>query len=110
MPGSEETLAFGLAKLLESGADLIGINCVNGPDEALRMLQSLPAELTDQPFGVRPNAGSPVNADGGLTHPIGAEAFGASAARLWDAGASLIGGCCGTSPGHIAALAKVLKR
>lgn len=109
MSGGDETLVFGLAKLLESGADLLGINCINGPDEAFRMLQSLPAELTDQPFGVRPNAGSPVSAPGGLTHPISAEAFSKSALRLREAGARLIGGCCGTTPGHIAALAKALK-
>lgn len=110
MSGGDETLPTCLSKLLESGADLIGVNCVNGPEEALQVLRSLPTELAAQPLAVRPNAGTPENSDDGLTHPYGPEAFGALAPQLRDAGARLIGGCCGTTPRHIAAMAESLKR
>jgi len=110
MSSSDETLVVGLTRLLESGADLMGVNCVNGPEEALQVLRSLPTELTAQPLAVRPNAGNPASAVDGLTHPYGPEAFGSLAPQLRDAGARLIGGCCGTTPLHIAAMADGLMR
>ena len=91
-----------MARVLEGlGADAVGINCSLGPREALPLIREIACN-TRLPVIAKPNAGLPDPVDGhyGLT----ARAFAAQMAELAAAGASVLGGCCGTDPGYIAAL------
>jgi methionine synthase I (cobalamin-dependent)/5,10-methylenetetrahydrofolate reductase len=82
--------------------DVIGINCSVGPADVLRMLQSLAQFL---PNGTRlsaqPNAGWPERVGGRIMYPAPPEYFGDYALVFVEAGARLVGGCCGTTPEHI---------
>ena len=98
------------AQTLEAlGADAVGINCSAGPDQLENVVRLL-HESTSLPIIAKPNAGMPVIDDlGNAIYPMQPEEFGRSMIKLLDAGASIVGGCCGTTPGHIAALAKTLR-
>ncbi len=87
--------------------DAIGLNCGFGPDRMLPFVQRL-ARATSLPIAVKPNAGLPEVADGRTVFTVGPEAFAEDTAALARAGASIVGGCCGTTPSHIAALRKAL--
>ena len=93
-------------RLLEAGADIIGVNCVNGPQATIRIFEHLPADLTLSAF---PNAGYPKYHEGRFLYFTNPEYFARSGVELARQGAKLIGGCCGTGPKHIAALAEAVK-
>lgn len=80
----------------DAGAMSVGVNCCDGPATALAGVAALRGAV-GVPIIARPNAG--------VGGSMGAEEFGAWGRRLFDAGAAVVGGCCGTTPGHIAALA-----
>lgn len=86
------------------GADVVGFNCVTGPERALALLEGMDAESIGVPLVVRPNAGLPVRGADGLQYPVVAEEFAGYAVRLRDAGSRLIGGCCGTTPEYVAGM------
>jgi len=89
---------------LESlGADIIGMNCGLGPKQMLCLADQLCA-CASVPVLINPNAGLPKVVDGVTTYTVVPDDFAADAAKLVEKGARLIGGCCGTTPGHIAAL------
>lgn len=98
------------AQTLEAlGADAVGINCSAGPDQLESVVRML-RESTDLPIIAKPNAGMPFIDDQGVAvYPMEPEEFGRSMKKLLDTGASIVGGCCGTTPRHIAALAKTLR-
>ena len=99
------TLAEALAKLRAAEADVVGINCVNGPAVAVRLL----AGLADAgPLAAFPSAGLPVRQAGGLAYPASPQDFAQAVGPLAARGVRLIGGCCGTTPAHIAAIAEAL--
>ena len=90
-----------VATLLESlGVDAYGFNCGLGPDEMLPYVERL-AKVATKPIVVKPNAGLPKIVDGKTVFSVGPDAFAAAVRRLVDAGASVVGGCCGTTPEHI---------
>lgn len=91
-------------KVSETGADFIGVNCSGGPHQILRILNQMQAAVPDGLFSVMPNAGWPEQVGGRIMYPAGPEYFGDYALAFWHAGASLIGGCCGTTPAHIAVM------
>ncbi len=93
-----------------SGADLIGINCSGGPAQIWRILRQMRAVVPDARFSVMPNAGWPEQVGGRIMYPANPDYFGEYALAFCEAGASLIGGCCGTTPGHIAAMRAALER
>jgi len=95
-------------KIQEAGADVIGINCSGGPAQLLRILRQMRTLLPDAVYSVMPNAGWPEQAGGRIMYPAGPEYFGQYAQAFRQAGAALIGGCCGTTPAHIRAMAKAL--
>ncbi len=99
------TLAEAFAKLRAADADVVGINCVNGPAVAVRLLQGIP---DDGPRAAFPSAGLPVQREGGRGWPATAADFAQAAGELARRGVRLIGGCCGTGPAHIAAIAEAL--
>jgi len=89
------------AKIFAAGADVIGINCSGGPNQLLRLLKKMKKEIPDGLFWVKPNAGWPEQISGRIFYPATAEYFGEYALAFWQAGARVIGGCCGTTPAHI---------
>ncbi len=98
-----------VAKALKSyGADVIGINCSGGPNQLLRILRDMRSALPDEKYWVKPNAGWPEQMGGRIFYPASADYFGDYARSFWKAGVDVIGGCCGTTPGHIAAMRKSL--
>jgi methionine synthase I (cobalamin-dependent)/5,10-methylenetetrahydrofolate reductase len=101
------TVARSLAQV---GADVIGVNCSGGPSQVLRLLQHMRQVNPLKPggeqasFSVMPNAGWPEQVGGRVMFPAHPGYFGEHALAFCQAGASLIGGCCGTTPDHIAAM------
>lgn len=95
-------------KLREAGADIIGVNCSGGPNQILRILKSMQAAVPDGRFSVMPNAGWPEQVSGRIMYPAAPEYFGDYAIAFWQAGACLIGGCCGTTPTHIGVMRKAI--
>lgn len=86
------------------GADIVGVNCSTGP---LAMIPLVKATLpyADIPIMVKPNAGMPELENGETVYKMTPEEFADACEQLVDAGASVVGGCCGTRPDHIKALA-----
>ena len=89
------------------GADIIGVNCSLGPEQLLPVVKAI-SENTEKPVSVQPNAGMPQLVNGKTTFPMGPEDFGEWAPKLLQAGATYLGGCCGTTPAHIAAIKKAI--
>ena len=87
--------------LADFGADLIGVNCSGGPNQILRILKQMRAEMPGAVCSVMPNAGWPEQVGGRIMYPAPPEYFGEYALAFCEAGASLVGGCCGTTPQHI---------
>jgi len=85
-----------------AGAIALGVNCCDGPETVLAGIQALAAGF-DIPLFARPNAGLPTQGAGGLYWPLAPGDFGPWARALADAGAALVGGCCGVGPAHIRA-------
>lgn len=90
------------------GADVIGVNCSGGPAQVLRILEAMKQAVPEALFAVKPNAGWPEQAGGRIMYPATPEYFGEYAVALAEAGAHIIGGCCGTTPKHIAAMRTAL--
>ncbi len=86
----------------------LGLNCSGGPEELGRAFAEL-ARAASVPLSIMPNAGLPRSSGGRATWPLGPEAFAERTAALArGAGAAIAGGCCGSGPEHIAALARAL--
>lgn len=96
--------------LQEMGAAAVGLNCSVGPDQLEAVVASM-KEVAKVPLIAKPNAGIPVmNAYGEAVYNMNEEDFAQHMKKLVDAGAGIVGGCCGTTPAYIARLAKVLGR
>ncbi len=96
------------AALEAAGADVVGANCAIGPRPMLRCVQDMAAVL-HVPISAQPNAGLPEEVDGRLMYVSTPEYFVTFAKRLIHSGVRLIGGCCGTGPEHIKALARTVR-
>ncbi len=94
-------------ELVEAGADAIGANCGQGIVAYIDICKQF-AAVSDVPLWIKPNAGIPQMDADNVTYDSTPEEFAASAQALIDAGASFVGGCCGTEPATIAALKKEL--
>ncbi len=90
------------------GVDAVGVNCSTGPEGMIPIVEKM-AEYATVPLIAKPNAGLP-ELDGMETvYRMSPEEFARTGKKLIEAGASLVGGCCGTTPAHIAALASAVK-
>ena len=90
-----------VATLLESlGVDAYGFNCGLGPVEMLPFVERI-AKVSTKPVIAKPNAGLPKVVDGRTVFEVGPDEFAVGVARLVAAGATIVGGCCGTTPDHI---------
>lgn len=94
--------------LAEKGAELIGVNCSGGPAQVLRILQEMHQAVPDARLSAMPNAGWPEQVGGRILYASNPQYFGQFAVGFCQAGARLIGGCCGTTPEHIAAMSQTL--
>jgi len=88
--------------------DVIGVNCSNGPAQSLRVLRGMKSAAPDLRFSAIPNAGWPEYVGGRVMYPATPEYFAEFAVTLRERGVSVIGGCCGTTPEHIAAMRAAL--
>lgn len=90
------------AKVLqEAGADAVGANCSTGPDKMLPVIEKM-ADAVSLPIIAKPNAGIPQpGPNGTVKYDMSADEFAVSMTRLIEAGACLVGGCCGTTPDYI---------
>jgi methionine synthase / methylenetetrahydrofolate reductase(NADPH) len=96
--------------LAASGAQVIGVNCSGGPAQIYRILRQMGEAAPEIPLSAMPNAGWPEQVGGRIMYPAGPGYFGEYATAFQEAGARLIGGCCGTTPQHIAAIWAALNR
>ena len=91
-------------KAVEAGADVIGANCGTGPDHMIEVIRLLRAAAPGMPLIAMPNAGMPVVENGKTVFRETPEEMAEKATKLVEAGANILGGCCGTGPAHIAAM------
>ena len=94
-------------KLTDAGADVVGANCGIGVESAVTICEQL-RKGTHLPIWLKPNAGLPVIHEGNLAYTVTPEEFSARVPDLIAAGASYIGGCCGTTPAHINAMRRTM--
>ena len=96
------------AKLDAFGADAIGVNCSVGPHAMLDAIEKM-ATATGKKLSAQPNAGTPRNIDGRNIYLCSPEYMATYARRFIQAGARIVGGCCGTTPEHIAAIRRAVR-
>ncbi len=94
-------------RLEDLGADAAGLNCSVGPAEILDAIEAM-AAVTDLPLSAVPNAGLPRTVGDRKMYMASPEYMARYARRMVEAGARLIGGCCGTTPEHIRRMAETL--
>ncbi|HCT92370.1 MAG TPA: hypothetical protein DF613_13495 [Lachnospiraceae bacterium] len=105
--GTEITAA---AVTLEGlGVDAVGVNCSMGPEQMLPVVEKL-RKVTELPVLAKANAGNPRQEDGRMVYPMNAEQYTVYAERMVDAGISLLGGCCGTTPEFVSRMQEMLKK
>ena len=91
-------------ELYKAGAEVIGVNCGSGPAGIAEVLRQMCFAVPDAVFSAMPNAGFPEVVGGRILFPATAGYFADCATTFISIGATLIGGCCGTTPDHIAAM------
>jgi methionine synthase I (cobalamin-dependent)/5,10-methylenetetrahydrofolate reductase len=113
--GEELVLADGsspataVSALSRAGADAVGVNCGAGPAACIDALEAMGAPADGDPArSIMPNAGLSQRLEGRFVYAASPEYFGTVTPRLLEAGARIVGGCCGTTPEHIAAMRAAL--
>ena len=101
-------VAAAVAMLEGLRVDALGINCGLGPAQMLPVLEEI-LRVTSLPVIVKPNAGLPAVRDGRTVYDVDPEQFAASMKRIVQMGACAVGGCCGTTPAHIASMTKACR-
>jgi len=96
------------AKLNDWGADVIGCNCSVGPVAMLEAIERI-RRITDKPLSAQPNAGIPRSIEGRNIYLCSPEYMASYARKFVNAGVTLVGGCCGTTPEHIKAMNSALR-
>ena len=100
--GNRAEVAQAFGELQRAGADVVGVNCLGDPRQIAAVLPDADPEIAVAAF---PSAGLPMDdGDGNFSYGIDPEAFAAGVAELVSRGVRFVGGCCGTTPVHIAAL------
>lgn len=102
---SAETFAV---KVTNWGADVIGCNCSVGPVAMLEAVERI-RRVTDRPLSAQPNAGIPRSIEGRNIYLCSPEYMASYARKFVNAGVSLVGGCCGTTPDHTKAMKAALR-
>ena len=99
-----------VASLAAWGADAIGGNCGNGPDELITVIERMRAADPDVVLVAKSNAGMPELVDMRAVYRSDPDTMAAAALTMRGAGASVIGGCCGSTPAHLQAIATLVAR
>jgi homocysteine S-methyltransferase len=103
------TPAVAREALTAAGVDAIGVNCGVGPQACLDALAELGHGTSGEPVrSIMPNAGLPQRLEGRFVYAAEPPYFGSIVPRMLDGGARIVGGCCGTTPAHVAAMAAAL--
>jgi methionine synthase / methylenetetrahydrofolate reductase(NADPH) len=84
-----------------AGVDAMGVNCGSGPIASVEALGRMGRKAGDVPLVIMPNAGLPSRVEGSFVYAADAAYFGAAVPGFIEAGARLVGGCCGTTPDHL---------
>ncbi len=100
-------LEHAVTRLSELDVEVLGVNCGRGVEGFLPLCERL-RQLTDKPLWFKPNAGLPVEREGTISYGTSVDAFADGLIALVAGGAAFVGGCCGTNPEFIAAVAKRL--
>ncbi len=95
-------------ELAEAGADVIGVNCVAGPEPALDIIREMKKAVDSVMFMAQPNAGLPVVEGDSTVFPMGPEEMAQGMKAVLEEGVNLIGGCCGTTPEHMKLMAQLI--
>ncbi|MDI9508927.1 MAG: dihydropteroate synthase [Clostridiales bacterium] len=90
------------------GADAVGVNCSTGPDKMYDIIRQM-KDIAHVPIIAKPNAGIPFLLEGQTVFPMEPEEFAGEMKKLVEYGAGIIGGCCGSTPGHIKSLVSIVK-
>ncbi len=106
LTGADPTTVVAVAEGL--GVDIVGVNCSLGPDQMTGIVEQL-VRCASIPVAVSPNAGIPRSENGKTVYDVTPEHFRDSMVRIAGLGARLLGGCCGTTPEHIAAMTAAVK-
>jgi len=91
------------------GADAVGVNCSAGPETMVPVIERM-AAVAEVPVIAKPNAGMPSLVDGETVYEMSPKKFATHMEKLVEAGAGILGGCCGSEPAHIAAVKKMAGR
>jgi methionine synthase I (cobalamin-dependent) len=103
------TVEAAVAAMVDAGADVVGANCGQGVAGFVPVCRRIRA-ATELPVWIKANAGLPEVEGGRIVYRTSAEEFAAHVPALAEGGASFIGGCCGTTPAFIRAVAEQLDR
>lgn len=95
--------------LVDAGVNIIGANCGNGVQNMIGIAKEIRKTNTDIPILIHANAGAPVYKDGETVFPESPDEMAEYVQTLVDAGANIIGGCCGTTPEHIKKIVDAVK-
>jgi methionine synthase I (cobalamin-dependent) len=98
-----------VAALTTWGADAVGGNCGNGPDELLTVIERMRAANPGALLVAKSNAGMPELVDMRAVYRTDPATMASRAVAMRDAGARIIGGCCGTTPEHLAVMAELVR-
>jgi homocysteine S-methyltransferase len=91
------------------GVDAMGVNCGEGPAQVLRTVTAMRPLAGETPLVARPNAGGPRQVGGRFLYPATPEYFAEHARSLLAEGVAVVGGCCGSKPAHIRAMAEAIR-
>jgi len=97
-----------VAELERAGADVIGLNCSVGPAGMFETIERM-RDATSRPLSAQPNAGRPREIEGRAIYLSSPEYMASYARRFVDGGVRLVGGCCGTTPEHVAAIRRAVR-
>jgi 5-methyltetrahydrofolate--homocysteine methyltransferase len=104
------TVEDAVRRALEAGAGIVGANCGTALDLAdyVALCRQIVAAAQGAPVIIQPNAGAPQQVNGRTLYLATPGEMAATARQMLDAGARIVGGCCGTTPGHLAAIAQAI--
>jgi len=104
------TLEEAMDRLIEAGADVIGLNCSVGPQPMLRAAKRMHSHRSDIPLLIEPNAGMPRQIEGRMMYMSTPEYFATYTKYYLQEGVRFVGGCCGTTPDHIRSMARTVRQ
>lgn len=96
-------------EIIEAGAEIIGANCGNGIEGMIHIVKEIRKVNENIPVLIHANAGIPIYKDGKTVFPETPEQMASFVNQLIDAGANIIGGCCGTTPNHIKKVVEIVR-